>query len=236
MNKQAKKSKINKKGKIGISVILAVIIFLLAGLFVVDSFAPASPKPFHKWVLSTFSGSFDGEDAPNTFYQVQIQKNVETGERQYSCINTKISTTNSENVKEIWVCFSDLYEDNIEIFLSTGWEGRSKFLSQRNYSKADVKRNKDGWFRIYNTGKEDGLVINSSGFYGQLRIGFSSNVKVREIVVVDMKGNLGSISVDHCSNGDKPSGEGEYSNEHGNKFSRKDANNVCDEKETFKAN
>ncbi len=235
MNKKAKKTELSKKGKIVISVILAVIVFLVAGLFVVDSFAPANPKPFHKWVLSTFSGSFDGEDTPNTFYQVQIQKNIETGERQYSCINTKISTTNSENVKEIWVCFSDLYEDNIEIFLSTGWQGKSKYLSQRSYSKADVKGDKDGWFRIYNREK-DGLVINSSGFYGQLRIGFSANVKVREIVVVDMKRNLGSISVDHCSNGDKPSGEGEYSNEHDNKFTKEDAINVCDEKSTFKLN
>lgn len=233
MNKKVKKP-LSKKTKIVISIVLAVFVFLLAGLFVVDSFAPASPKPFHRWVLSTFSGSFDGEGAPNTYYELKIQKNSQSGETQYSCINTKISTTNSENVKEIWVSFSDLKEENLEIFLSTGWQGKSKYLSQRNYSKSDVRNNEDGWFRVYNTGKKDGLEINSSGFYGQLRIGFSANVKVREIVVVDMKGNLGSVSVDHCSNGGKPLKEGEYSDVHDNEFHPQGVEYVCDEKNTFK--
>lgn len=216
--------------------VMAIVLFLVASLFVIDSFAPANPKVYHRFALSTIFGSFDGEDTPNSYYQVQIQKSIETGEKQYSCINTKISTTNSENVKEIWINLSDVYDNELKIYLSTGWEGKSKYLSEITYSKSKIKKNSDdGWFRVYNTKtKEDGLKVNDYGFYGQLRFSFSSNCKVREIVVVDMKGNLGTVTAQHCSNGGVPAGKDKYADSHDNKFKPNDMTNVGDEKTTFK--
>ena len=225
---------LSKKSIRIIATILAIIAFITAGLFVVDSFAPASPQAYHQFVISTFSGSSDGEGTPNSYYQVEIQKNSQSGEVQYFCINTNISTTNSVNLKEIWVSFSDLYDKEINIFTSMGWQGKSKYLSERTYTKSDVRRNKDGWFKIYNTGKKEGLKVQQAEFYGQLRIGFSANVKVREIVVVDIKGNVGTVSVEHCSNGGKPVVDG-YAEVHDGELNPSGIANVCDESETFNA-
>ncbi len=226
-----KNPKMTKKLKITFAVILSIMVFLTAGLFVVDSFAPASPQPYHRWVASTFAGSFDAEGKPNTYYQVQIQKDVSTGKAEYSCINTKISTINSKNLREVWISFSDLYEQDIEIFLSKGWEGKSGYFWEVKYTKSQVRNNKTGWFRVYNnTGS--GVDINKGGFIGQLRIGFSANVKVREIVIVDVEGRVGTVSVDHCSNGPKPVKDvnDDYSAKHDNSFYPSDVDNVCDEK------
>lgn len=226
--------KLSKKSVKIISIVLAIIAFITAGLFVVDSFAPASPQAYHKFVISTFSGSFDGEGTPNSYYQVEIQKNSQSGEVQYFCLNTKVSTTNNVNIKEIWINFSDLYEDDINIFTSMGWQGKSKYLSERTYTKSQIRRDKDGWFKIYNTGKKEGLEVNYREFYGQLRVGFSANVKVREIVIVDMKGKIGKVAVDHCSNGGKPVVDG-YAEVHDGEFNPEGVSNVCDESETFNA-
>ena len=232
--KKSKKSKMTKKAKIVIASVLAVIAFLTAGLFVLDSFAPASPKPYHKFALSTFTGSFDAEGLPSSYYQVQIQKEVGKNEAEYSCINTKVSTIESENIREIWVSFSDLYENELNIVLSTGWEGKSKFLSERTYSKSDVKNNENGWFKVYSSGGE-GFKYNGSGVYGQIRFAFSANVKVREILVVAVDGRVGTVTVDHCSNGPKPiKGQNDdYAAVHGNKFTPSDVGNVCDEKSLY---
>jgi hypothetical protein len=228
-----KSKKLSKKSVKVIAIILAVIAFIMASLFVVDSFAPANPKVYHKFVLSTFSGSFDGEDTPNSYYQVEIQKNSQSGEKQYFCLNTKVSTTNTVNIKEIWINFSDVYEDDINIFTSMGRNGKSKYLSERTYTKSQIRRDKDGWFRIYNTGKKEGLKVQQSEFYGQLRVGFSANVKVREIVVVDVNGKVGKVAVDHCSNGGKPVVDG-YSEVHDGELNPIGVSNVCDESSTFK--
>ncbi len=231
----SKGKKLSKKSVKIIAIILAIIAFITAGLFVVDSFAPANPKVYHRFVLSTFSGSFDGEDTPNSAYQVEIQKNSQSGEKQYFCINTKVSTTNNENIKEVWINFSDLYEDEINIFTSMGWQGKSKYLSERTYTKSDVRKNNDGWFNIYKTGKKEGLEVNSHEFLGQLRVGFSANIKVREIVVVDMEGKVGKVLVNHCSNGGKPVVDG-YAEMHDGELNPESVSNVCDEGSTFKVN
>ena len=230
MKKEIKTAK--KFNKKIFAMVMAIVLFLTAILFVVDSFALANPKVYHRFALSTVFGSFDGKDTPNTFYQVKIQKNIETGEKQYSCINTQVTTTSNENIKEIWINLSDVYDNELKIFLSTGWNSKSKYLSDRTYSKSDIKRNKDGWFRVYSN--KDGLKISDGDFHGQLRVSFSGNVKVREIVVVDIKNNLGTVTARHCSNGGVAQVEGEFSELHDNKFKPEDMINVGDEKTTFK--
>ena len=225
------KRKMSKKAKIILAVVLSLVVFLTAGLFVVDSFAPASPKPYHRWVISTFNGSYDAEGKPKTSYQIEVKTDKKTGKLEYSCINTKISTTNTENVKEIWISISDLYEKELNVVLSKGWEGKSEFLTERTFTKSDVRRNADGWFKVYNN-TESGLEYNKYGFYGQLRLSFSANVKVREIVVVDVYGIVGTVTVDHCSNGPRPYKDLDkgFAAVHNSTFKPADMNNVCDEK------
>ena len=244
-NKNAKKpkTKMTKKAKIILASVLAGIAFLTASLFVVDSFAPASPVPYHQFVISTFAGSVDAKDKPNSYYQVQIQKEVSGDKTEYSCINTRVQTeggiNGQANIREIWISFSDLYENEINIFLSTGWQGKSRFLSERTYSKADVRRNKTGWFKVFSSGGEgfnhdvhDGHMVNH-----EIRFGFSASVKVREIVVVDVNGVVGTVTVPKdrgagCSYGPRPikGQNNDYSATHTSKFYPDDLKNICDEK------
>ena len=70
MKKQVKKAK--KFNLKVFAMVMAIVVFLVASLFVLDTFAPANPKVYHRFALSTIFGSFDGEDTPNSYYQVQI--------------------------------------------------------------------------------------------------------------------------------------------------------------------
>ena len=56
-----------------LAVALAVIlvIALVTTTFLVDSFAIANPKCYHKFFLSTFNGSYDAENMPSTYWQVK---------------------------------------------------------------------------------------------------------------------------------------------------------------------
>ena len=230
--KQTKQTKkLSKKAKKVLAIVIASIVFFTAALFAVDSLADANPKSYHRFFISTFAGSFEADGCPNTYYQVEIKKDAQSGKTEYSCINTKIGTTNSANVKEIWVNLSDFKKDELTIFLSKGWEAKSGYLTETKITRSQIKNSEDGWFKVYS--KSSGLEVNSSGFYGQLRIGFSENIRVREIVVVDVNGKLGTVTVSHCSNGPKPVGAGEYSAAHEGKFTPADVSNVCDEKSTF---
>ncbi len=229
MKKETKK--LSKKTKLTLISIAVGLIFITAILFIIDSFAPANPKVYHRWVLSTFSGSFDGEDTPNTYQQMEVLQDVdEESQVVYSCIDTKVTTTNQVAIKEIWINISDLYNEELSIFISKGIDTKTTYIHDLTLSKKDIKSDKDGWFRIYYN--ENGLSHNVSNFFGQIKIGFSANVKFREMVVVDINGNLGSIEVKGRSIGAMPNKDG-TSITH-KKTDLGDAKNIADEKNTFK--
>ena len=229
-NKEEPK-KINAKKwiSIGLSVFL-IISILLSVLFVIDSFAPANPKVYDRWVLSGINGSYDGKDTPNTFYQVEIHQDYDSGEVLYSCVDLKVSSTNSEPIKEIWINISDLYESKLNIFLGKGTAGATKLLKDITLTANDIRNDEDGWFRLYNN--KNGLNYNVSGFYGELKIGFSANIKLREVVVVDVKDNLFStMRLDGCSAGQKPTADKSVT--YKDKFENSDIRFITDEQEKF---
>ncbi len=243
-NKKRKTSQIIEGKTIDVKKIIsiALIAFLvvsitLSALFVIDSFAPANPKVYDRWVLSTFKGSYDGKNTPNSYYQLEIQKDYDSGELLYSCVDVEFRTWNGDDrpVKEIWINISDLYENEVKIFLGKGTANSTKLLKELTYSANDIKNDKDGWFRLYNN--PSGLKYNVSGFYGELKIGFSANVKLREVVIVDVNNQLAStMSVTGCSVGKKPSigiNGNDISVTHIDKFEPIDMKNVCDEQDKF---
>lgn len=228
MKNSLKKNKFNKKTAICIlSAFLALVVFVVASLFVLDSTGPANPKKYHKFLWSAFNGSYVEEGSPQDYYQVNIQKELETGEVLYSCVNLKISATNSKNISEIWINISDLYESELDIFLSKGTDSTTTFLKDYKITKSSMKKNEDGWFKIYNN-KSGGLV--QKDFYGELKIGFSANIKFREMVIIDVDGNFGSINVVSCSNGKKPTPEKRETHV---KIDKGDAENIVGESGTF---
>lgn len=233
-NKEQKRTNAKKWISIGLSAFL-VISILLSTLFVIDSFAPANPKVYDRWVLSGINGSYDGKDTPNSYYQVEIQKDYDSGEVLYSCVDLKISTWNSRPIKEIWINISDLYESEINIFLGKGTE-TTKLLKDITLTASDIRKDDDGWFRLYNN--NSGLNYNASGFYGELKIGFSANIKLREIVIIDSEeGELfSSMKVVQCTAGKKPSkgiNNADITVTHEDKFEHIDMGKVIDEQTTF---
>ena len=235
--KKAETKKVDVKKYVSIALtVFLVLSITLSTLFVIDSFAPANPKVYDRWVLSTFHGSYDGKDTPNSYYQIEIQKNNDTGEVLYSCVDLKISTWNARPIKEIWINISDLYEQEVNIFLGKGTAGATKLLKDITLTASDINKDKDGWFKLYSN--KNGLDYNVQGFYGELKIGFSANVKLREVVVIDsQEGELFStITVEGCSLGKKPSkaaNGNDVTVTHNDKFDPITVGNVVDEQDKF---
>lgn len=210
-----KKSKI-RKPLITLVSLVVIAAIVTSTLFFIDSLAPANPKVYHKFVKSTFNGSYDGEHTPNDYYQVQIQKDKDTGEVLYSFIDVHVSTVGGTSgvtsVSEIWINFSDVDADELTITLSKGYELKTYLIKEKTYSRKDIKKDEDGWFRLYLNDKE-GLDVTKGDFLGQLRIGFSASVRVREIVVLDTNKDVSTLGTANGTDirysvGPKPTTEG----------------------------
>ena len=234
-SQKTRKNKIKSSKKTGLvlGLVAMCVAFLTATVFVIESLAPINPKAYHKFLVSSFVGSVDGDDTPNSYYQVEVQEDAsEQGEKLYTCIDLRYSTSNSAGVKEVWINISDVSEQNLTVFLSKGNDTKTTGINERVLDKKTIKKDKDGWFRIYNANLEtmpDGL----KGFNGQLKIGFSCNVRLREMVIVDINGKLATIEdIKSCSIGKKPD-KGEVVKEY-DKIPIHDAKNICDEQKTFK--
>lgn len=227
--KQPKKEKFKFEfTKKNIAIILAValgLVFITASLFIVDSFSPANPKVYHRWFVSTFAGSFDGKDTPNTYHQIEIKQDAETGEPLYSCVNLTLNPTNNTKAKEIWINFSDLYASELTVFLGYGHTINVQHIVTKTFTEKQVRANEDGWFLLYSS--TDGLSLNGER---SIKIGFSANVKFREIYFVGLTNKIGT-AVDSCSYGLKPTKEESVDHV---KASKSDADNVVDEPTTFR--
>lgn len=228
---------INLKKWISVALITFLLVSIaLSAMFIVDSFAPNNPKVYHRWFLSGINGSYDGKDTPNSFYQIEIQQDSDSGEVLYTCVDFKISTTNTRNISQIWINFSDVYEDEVNIFLGRGTAGSTKLIKELTLTASQIKSDEDGWFRLYNN-KGSGLEYNVQGFYGELKIGFSAGLKLREVVVVDVNGELFSeTKVKQCTVGPKPKIDlkgNHVSVTHKDKFEPIDMKNAADEQSKF---
>lgn len=191
-----------------LALVLALFMVLIASLFVVDSFAPANPKCYHKFILSTFNGSYDKEGMPKSAFEVKNETDAESGESLYTCVNMKVSIPNDKTgFKEAWINISDLQASKLEVFTAYGIQrqGKAKLKGERTITAQQLKASKDGWFKIYSTDTPESW--NSGADW--TKIGFSAPVKVREIVFVyfdekDATEKLCSITVEGYSIGGKP--------------------------------
>ena len=221
VKKTATKTQVKKRRKLKkpLAILISFVVIsaiVVSSLFFIDSLAPANPKVYHKFVKSTFNGSYDGENTPNEYYQVEIQKDKDTGEVLYSFLDVHVSTVGGTSgvtsISEIWINFSDVDADELTITLSKGYELKTYLIKEKTYSKKDIKNDEDGWFRLYFNDK-DGLDVTSSNFLGQLRFGFSASVRVREIVVLDTQKNVSTLGTANGTDirysvGPKPTVEG----------------------------
>ena len=177
-----------KKKKLIAIILVAVasILFVVCSLFVIDSFGPANPKVYKKWVLSTFNGSYNAEGMPKTYWQVEPMQSKE-GERVTSYAKFSLSTTNNANIQEIWVNISDLKENELEVTIGKGTLTPS-VLGSISISESQVKNSKDGWFKVFDANDTETFkALNNSK---QIWVGFKNHVRVREIVFIDSNNKI----------------------------------------------
>lgn len=184
------KKHVNKNELIKIiSIIVASIFFIVCIGFVINSQAPANPKDYNVWCLSGFHGSFDKKGNPNEYWSVEKKQSGNDVLVTYAQLEI---TGSYSNVNELWVNFSDLYAKETEIEIING---TSRVIKTFTLTAKDLKKSKDGWFKIYDeddVGKiDDVLAVTSRNF----SIGISETLNVRELVFVKTDGEIIEYSV-----------------------------------------
>ena len=194
--KERKKFKITKKLISALAGVLAVIFVGVSALFVIDSIAPANPKCYHKFLSSTFNGSYDTSTSPNKYWQVDNFVNSGDDGKIMTNIVFKYTPTNSKPVGKILINVSDLKSKTLDLTLACSTSVTEDYKEVKNLSitKKQVKNSNDGWIEIYNF-SDDGETSFDSG-KNYIRIGFSGDVRIREIFVLNTENNITSVSSD----------------------------------------
>ena len=175
-----------------IACVIAVL-FVVVSCFMVNSFAPANPKCYHKFMLSTFNGSYDQEGMPKTSWKVRVfkDKGTEKQSTTFVKVNLNILESNVRSLNQIWINVSDFYRDSIEVSSFFGSVQMQKLNKDKPYTltASDIKKSKDGWFKIYDS-KDSKNFIEATPGLRDIWIGFSTEINVREMVFIDSKNEL----------------------------------------------
>ena len=194
-SKTSTKKLIKRIAVISLSVIVAA--FLLLGCFIVDSMAVANPKCYHKWVLSTFHGSYDKKDMPKTYWQVRSFKDKETNESLTVYAKTKLELDNlgTNHLGQVWINVSDFAGDKIEITVGYSEQNESLNKNEKAYTitSSDIKNSKDGWFKVYDYQDKTNFIAPKTSITVYW-IGFSTDIRVREMVFIDSTGKVAKTS------------------------------------------
>lgn len=174
-----------------------IAVSIVAVLFLVDSFAIANPKCYHKFLLSTFHGSYDAENMPKNYWQVE---SLEDGEGNKLKMKAKVElpiTDKSERfLGQIWINISDLEGDALSIY--TYYQTSNTSTTSKSLNKDDIpftitakelRNSKDGWFKVYDF-EEKERFNKAYEYIDDYSIVFTAGVRVREMVFVDTKGEV----------------------------------------------
>ena len=173
------------------AIILAVIFFVACVGIVVNSYAPANPKDYHRWFLSGINGSYNKEGNPKTYWAVS---KMQSGNNDVTVYGEITVTGSYTKINEVWVNVSDLYEEETEIIVVNG---STKVVNKYLLKAEDLKKSQDGWLKIYDLeeaeldANDDYVKITSTKFF----IGFNTAINVRELVVADADGNTIDYSI-----------------------------------------
>ena len=174
-----------------VACIVAVVFFLVCIAVVINSYAPANPKDYHRWFLSGINGSYEKDGNPNKYWQVEKKMSGDKYLSTYAQIELVGSYT---SVNEIWINLSDLYEDKLEIEIINA---SSRTINKVTITADEMKDSENGWFNLYDldVAKESTtdniLEVNSRKF----SIGFNTKINVREIVFVKDKNTDGKYEI-----------------------------------------
>lgn len=153
------------------AICLAVLLFLLSVLLLLNSFAPFNPKCYHAFGLSGIFGSFNKNGNPKNYYQTEKTTNI---------IELIHLRPTNRDVYYVWVNVSDMVEDSI-IYLYNGPDANTNstlaLLSEYTLTGKDLQSDSDGWICIYN--RTNTTAHLSSHFY----LGTKSKIRIREVVL-----------------------------------------------------
>ena len=198
MKKTTKKTKKIKNKKKLITTLIAVasvIVIAISSLFVIDSFAPANPKCYHKFVASTFNGSYDKDGLPKSYWQVSPVKMEKDGKVDFATFYARYYVqyeSSSEYTSEIWINVSDFYGDSTKITIAKGGGPLPNItFDEETYeyalTKNKVKNSEDGWIKIFDSDWKGTFDVSSM----YLWVGFkNAKIRVREIAFISSEGNL----------------------------------------------
>ena len=210
--------------KIGV-IILAVLFFLTCSVFVIDSLGPANPKCYKKFFLSTFNGSYTAEGSPATYWQIEPKQDKE-GVRVPTYARFSVTTHDSSNVGEVWINISDLKESELLVTIGSGLS-TYKSAGTITITSKEVKQSQDGWFKVFDVKDTENFTSFTSKY---VWVGFSNDVRVREIAFKDVDGHAPeSVDLRGMSISDSPLMEASKL-----KGQQNNVNYVNDEQTTFK--
>ncbi len=170
---------------LAIALAVIILIALVTSTFLVNSFAIANPKCYHKFFLSTFNGSYDAENMPSTYWQV---KSLEDSEGNKLKVQAKVELPiTDEGLGQIWINVSDFAGDKLEIFSYYGTNNRelNKDKTPVIITADDIKNSQDGWFKIYDFNDTESF-NKASNYTDDYLISFSTGIRIREMVFINM--------------------------------------------------
>ncbi len=198
---------------------IVIVVALAAALsFLVNSFAPANPRAYHVYFLSAFHGSFNKKGLPGTYWQPEQRTD---GNVRKICY---LRLSGSSDCNEVWINLSDFKELQTDIIVASG-AGAPNVKKRYNLTAKELKKSKDGWIKIYDKSKDSAL---SSSY---LNIGFTTNIRVREVVAIKSDGKKSTLTVQGWTIENSTIGESGYFGEPEQYPSLK---NVVDEQDKFK--
>ncbi len=174
-----------------------VLVSIVAGLFLIDSFALANPKCYHRFLLSTFNGSYDADNMPSTYWQVESLEDEE-GNLLKMKAKVELPITNKAErfLGQIWINVSDLEGDLLSIYTyyqtsntSTTYKPLNKGELPYVLTAKELRKSSDGWFKIYDF-KDTEKYNKAYEYIDDYTIVFTSGVRVREMVFIDTEYEL----------------------------------------------
>lgn len=172
--------------KIG-AIVLACLMFLISILAILNTFAPNNPRCYHSFGLSGLFGDFDKSGNPKTYYQAYY------AEDYVEYVTVKVNKIDNANVKEIWINVSDMYDKSIKIYTRHASDslGTLYKVDDADYilDAKTLSKDVDGWICLYMRKENDSLTASTYHF------GFQNQIKVRELVFVDVNNKVMTYNV-----------------------------------------
>ena len=176
---------------LAIALAVIIVIALATTTFVVNSFAVANPKCYHKFLLSTFNGSYDAENMPSTYWQITTREADGKTFPKMAKVELPIVNYSERVLGQVWINVSDFSGDKLDIYSFYGTSEKALNKNNKPYTITanDIRNSQDGWFKVYDFNDSENFIA-SSNYTDDYSFTFSSSIRIREMVFIDSTNEL----------------------------------------------